>query len=102
MTAVIEQKLRAYERKYAIRDDVTLIVALRELLAAEEEREDCDWDAVAEMTDAILTLEGEDVGSFEASAEDAASFRAGDKWRMKCPGCGERTVCRIKEDDAKG
>ena len=37
-----------------------------------------------------------------STAKLAASFRAGDKWRIKCPGCGERTVCRIKEDDAKG
>ena len=76
MTAVIEQKLRAYERKNAIRDDMTLLVALRELLAEEEEKSDCDWDAIGEMTDAILNLEGVDVDSFEASAGDAAAFRA--------------------------
>ena len=40
----------------------------------------------------------EDCGArFEPSfVRLATSFRAGEKWRMKCPACGERTVCRMK------
>ena len=37
-----------------------------------------------------------------STAKLAASFRAGDRWRIKCPGCGERTVCRMKEDMTGG
>ena len=46
----------------------------------------------------------EDCGAeFEPStAKLATSFRAGDKWRMKCPGCGKRTVCLMKEDMTGG
>ena len=31
-----------------------------------------------------------------------SSYRAGDKWRIRCPGCGERTPCRMKEDRTGG
>ena len=76
MTAVLTKRLSAYERTAVITDDRSLLAALRELIAAEEEKTDCDWDFVAEATDAILSLEGEDVDSFEATDADAAAFRA--------------------------
>lgn len=76
MTAVIEQRLRKYEKHNRIYDDMSLLVALREILSEEEQREECDWDVVAEATEAILTLEGENSESFEATEADAAAFRS--------------------------
>lgn len=77
MTDVIEARLLKYSQRTAVEDDMALIIALREILAAEEEKDEneTDWDVIAEATDAILTLEGENVDSFEASEADAADFR---------------------------
>ena len=100
MTSAIESKLIQYEKRSPISNDREFAAALRAILDAEEQKDfgERDYDMIAELTDAILTLEGEDADSFEATAADAAAFRREAEERAAANGgeAPKRTGRRVK------